>query len=70
MTGASDGYEIDGDSGTYVITDPHVDRIVGAYYAESAPGWWRGVVHGRVRRLFVPCAGPLDVAARMLRRQS
>lgn len=60
------GYQVDGEDGTYVISRQD-GRTVGAFYAESDPGWWRGAVNGRVKRVFVPGAEPLDVAARFLR---
>ncbi|RKS76501.1 hypothetical protein BZB76_1857 [Actinomadura pelletieri DSM 43383] len=61
------GYEVDGEDGTYVITDPDVGRTVGVYYRlDDEPGWWRGTVHGRVRRLFLPAVEPLEVATRFL----
>ena len=64
----ADGYEVEGQDGTFILVDRRSGDVVGAFYAEeNEPGWWRGHVHGRVRRLFVPAAEPLEVAARFLR---
>ena len=64
----ADGYEVEGQDGTFILVDRRTGHVAGAFYAEeNEPGWWRGHVHGRVRRLFVPAAEPLEVAARFLR---
>ncbi|QXJ25221.1 hypothetical protein AGRA3207_006689 [Actinomadura graeca] len=67
----SAGYELVGDTTMFVMVDAESGDVVGAAYAEEGdPRWWRGILHGRVTRLFVPAHLPdphLDVARRLQR---
>lgn len=66
---SDDRYEVDGADGAYIIVERASGTTVGAFVAvDGEPGWWRGVVRGVVRRLFVPAADPVDMAGRFLHR--
>ncbi|WP_067460021.1 hypothetical protein [Actinomadura macra] len=65
---SSHGYEVIGDDKMIIIVDVETREVIGAAYAEEDPRWWRGVLRGRVRRLYVPGHLPdphLDVARRL-----
>ncbi|MUN38993.1 hypothetical protein [Actinomadura litoris] len=61
----SASYDVEGKDGVFVIAE-QTGKVIGVFYAESDLGWWRGHVRGRVRRLFIPAAEPLDVGRRFL----
>jgi len=67
----SGGYEVIGDTKMIIIVDTTTNDVIGAAYAEEDdPRWWRGILHGRVTRLYVPEHVPdphLDVARRLQR---
>ncbi|QXJ21559.1 hypothetical protein AGRA3207_002422 [Actinomadura graeca] len=67
----SGGYEVIGDTTMIIVVDARTGDVVGAAYSEEDdPRWWRGILHGRVRRLFVPAHLPnlhLDVVRRLQR---
>ncbi|WP_067465849.1 hypothetical protein [Actinomadura macra] len=64
-------YEVIGDTKMIIIVDAATREVVSAADAEEEnPHWWRGILHGRVRRLYVPAHLPdphLDVARRLQR---
>ncbi|QXJ22190.1 hypothetical protein AGRA3207_003152 [Actinomadura graeca] len=65
---SSRAYEVVGDATMIIIVDAETRDVVGAAYAEEDPRWWRGVLNGRVRRLYVPADVPdphMDVARRL-----
>ncbi|QXJ19917.1 hypothetical protein AGRA3207_000528 [Actinomadura graeca] len=70
-TGPADRYEVIGDTTMIIVVDAGSGDVIGAAYAEEEdPRWWRGILHGRVTRLFVPAHRPephLDVARRLWR---
>ncbi|WP_067460763.1 hypothetical protein [Actinomadura macra] len=46
-------YEVIGDTEMIIIVDGTTREVVGAAYAEKDSRWWLGILHGRVRRLYV-----------------